>query len=201
MSGRDDDTQGASSSVLGLTGQDKEQLLSLAHASVKAHLQGASLPLVEAPSTVLGDEGAAFVSIYNTGTLRGCIGTFAREAPLWQVVQRMSVMAAIKDPRFPPVSVEECDDLSFELSLLSKPLPVRGPEDIDVGRHGLVVSDPLHRGVLLPQVATKYDWDAQTFLEHTCLKAKMPPEAWRRDEVLIEVFEAEIVKEGESSMS
>lgn len=127
--------------------------------------------------------------------LRGCIGTFEASAPLVNNVSQMAIAAATRDPRFPPVSVAELDQIVIEISVLSPRRRVR-PEQIEVGRHGIYITRGAQRGVLLPQVAVEHGWDAATFLDHTCLKAGLPPGSWREDpSVEIEVFSAEILSE------
>lgn len=136
----------------------------------------------------------AFVSLHEGEDLRGCIGTFAAELPLARTVREMAVAAASRDPRFSPVAPSELDRLSIEISVLSAPRPARA-EEVTVGRHGVLVSQGWHRGVLLPQVATEHGWTPIEFLEHTCRKAGLPAGAWRDPATKIEVFEAEVFGE------
>jgi uncharacterized protein (TIGR00296 family) len=110
------------------------------------------------------------------------------------VVTRCAVAAGSTDPRFPPITRTELDELDIEISLLGPLEPIAGPEDIAVGRHGLVVEMGWQRGLLLPQVATEWNWDAETFLSHTCHKAGLPRDAWKHGAKLWR-FDAEVFGE------
>ncbi len=137
-----------------------------------------------------------FVSLHTrAGALRGCIGTFAETRPLWQAVDEMAAAAATQDPRFPTVAARELADIVLEISALT-PCKAAKPEDVLVGRDGICVARGYQRGVLLPQVATDRGWDAETFLDHTCVKAGLPANAWRDGSVQIETFTAEVFSEG-----
>jgi uncharacterized protein len=138
--------------------------------------------------------GGAFVTLHRDGALRGCIGHIEATEPQASVVARVAVAAATTDPRFPPVTASELGDLDLEISLLGPLEPIDGPEDIQIGRHGLVVEQGWKRGLLLPQVATEWKWDAETFLAHTCEKAALPRDAWKRG-AKIWRFEAEVFGE------
>ena len=136
----------------------------------------------------------AFVSLHIGERLRGCIGTFEATRPLTRTVCEMAVAAATRDPRFSPLEPSELDQLDIEISVLSPRSPAQ-PQDIEVGKHGVYVTRGMNRGVLLPQVATDAGWDRETFLEHTCLKAGLPKDAWRSQDTRIEVFTAEVFAE------
>jgi len=142
------------------------------------------------------EAGAAFVTLKRGDELRGCVGVLSATKPLVHTVGEMALSAALSDPRFPPVAASELDDLTIEISVLSPPQPIR-PEQIEVGVHGLVVVRGLNRGVLLPQVATENNWDRETFLAHTCLKAGLPEDAWRDPQTSILAFAAQVFGEKE----
>ncbi len=145
-------------------------------------------PDEEAPA--LRHPGAAFVTLRTAdGELRGCIGELEARRPLIDSVRGCAVGAALRDPRFLPVSAGELDGLRVAISVLTPPVPVRGAAAIEIGRHGLVIERGPYRGVLLPEVATEQGWDAETFLAQTCRKAGLPPDAWRDPEATISVFE------------
>ena len=124
----------------------------------------------------------AFVTLKKHGELRGCIGTLECRGPLVEEVARVAASAALEDPRFSPVRPAELDDLDVEVSVLGplEPIDPFDPDAIVIGRHGLVVEQGPRRGLLLPQVATEWKMDRETFLAHTCAKAGLPPDAWRR---------------------
>jgi AmmeMemoRadiSam system protein A len=129
--------------------------------------------------------------------LRGCIGYIEAVKPLMETIEEMALSAAFRDYRFSPVEQKEIDDLSIEISVLS---PIHRTEDvseIEVGRHGIIISGEGRRGLLLPQVAVEYGWDRDTFLSQTCVKAGLPADAWRSDNITIEIFSAEIFSEEE----
>jgi len=137
----------------------------------------------------------AFVTLHKAGRLRGCIGTFEAQEPLAQMAVRMGAAAAVQDPRFSPVTLEELDECEIEISVLSPPRPITSPDEIEIGRHGVQLGRGVHRGVFLPQVAPEQGWDRDTMLDHLCLKAGLPEDAWRRGPVELEVFTAEVFSE------
>lgn len=178
-----------------LSEKGKDRLLSLAREVLRTHLSGKPAPVMEEPPEELATLAGAFVTLHHGEQLRGCIGTFEASEPLIKTVEKMAIAAGTRDPRFDPVTIDELDDIEIEISILSPRRPVSGVEEIVVGRHGLYVTRGFQHGVLLPQVATDCGWDAETFLSHTCLKANLPSDAWKRGDVTIEVFEAEVFSE------
>src|ERR1700675_1339258 len=150
--------------------QERALLLRLVHQTIEAALRGEPLPAGPAPILHLNQPRGAFVTLHLEGQLRGCVGFVQPARGLCQTVIEAAQNAAFHDPRFPPVSLEEVPGLQVEISVLS-PLQAIAPQEIVVGRHGLVVSRGPYRGLLLPQVAVEQEWDALTFLEQTCLKA------------------------------
>ena len=137
----------------------------------------------------------AFVTLEKSGELRGCIGSIQAVAALVQSVSTSAINAAFRDPRFMPVEREEMEAISIEISVMSPIVTIRDVEEIVVGRDGLIISRGGRAGLLLPQVATDYGWDRDTFLRHTCLKAGLPPDAWRSEGCRIERFSAEVFGE------
>jgi uncharacterized protein len=128
----------------------------------------------------LPDASGVFVTIKRRGQLRGCLGTLQNRAGLAAEVIRCAADSASEDPRFPPVSREELPDLSLEISVLGALEPIDAqPEAFIIGVHGLVAEQGVHRGLLLPQVATEWGWDGEQFLRQTCIKAGLRPDAWR----------------------
>jgi AmmeMemoRadiSam system protein A len=134
----------------------------------------------------------AFVSLYKGEELRGCLGHVDADQPLEQVVAEMAVAAARDDPRFPPVSADELQDLTIEISVLTEPKPAR-PEGVQVGRDGVIVRRGAKQGLLLPQVAAEYDWDRETLLTMACRKAGLPDLAWREGRAELLVFQADVI--------
>ena len=138
--------------------------------------------------------GGAFVTLHRRGRLRGCIGQITSTVPLVQVVAYSAKAAALEDSRFEPVRPEEVADISIELSILALPHDISCGE-IEPGRHGLIVSHGWRRGVLLPQVAAEHRWTSTRFLEETCVKAGLEPNAWQDPATQIQAFTAEVFSE------
>jgi AmmeMemoRadiSam system protein A len=175
---------------------DRAVLLQLARAAIVAHASGQSLSAA-APASVGAQRAAAFVTLHHGDKLRGCIGHLAADEPLSVIIPRCAIAASSEDPRFPPVTASEVPHLTIELSILGPLEPVRGPSEIEIGRHGLVVEQGCHRGLLLPQVATEWQWDADTFLAQTCRKAGLPVDAWKHGAAVWR-FEAEVFGEADA---
>jgi AmmeMemoRadiSam system protein A len=157
---------------------ERQQLLQLARGAIVAHFAGAPRPEF-ADLHVAAQPGAAFVTLNCDRKLRGCIGHIDADQPLGETIVRCAVAAATCDPRFRSIAPNELSSVRIELSLLAEREPIDGPEDVEVGVHGLLVELGARRGLLLPQVATEWSWDRETFLAHTCRKAGLPPDAWR----------------------
>jgi len=167
-----------------LSSDDWLALLEIARRSISSAVLERCIPeLSPYPSSLKVSRGA-FVTLYRGGKLRGCVGQIEDLGPLAEVVAGAAINAALHDPRFSPVAVDEIASLEIELSILSRLEPIV-PEAIIAGRHGLIVSRDRSRGVLLPQVASERGWSAQKFLEETCEKAGLPADAWRDSETRI----------------
>lgn len=136
----------------------------------------------------------AFVTLRIKGTLRGCIGYPEPELPLVEVVERCAISAAISDPRFPPLTAAEWSEVDLELSVLGPIEPVDDIRRVIVGRDGLIAEFGRRRGLLLPQVAVEWKWDASEFAAQTCIKAGLPRDAWQKGAKLFK-FEAEVFGE------
>ncbi len=176
-----------------MTESERELLLKIARDAVETHVRGGR-STVTASGELAGRLGGAFVSIHRDGELRGCIGHIEADLPLARVVAQCAVSAATADPRFPPVSAAELSRIDVELSVLGPLESIEGPGEIEVGRHGLLVARGGRRGLLLPQVAIEWKWDALTFLMQTCRKAGLHADAWKHD-ASIWRFEADIFGE------
>lgn len=143
----------------------------------------------------LNERSGCFVTIKQSGKLRGCIGNFQSERPLFQEVAEMAIASASKDPRFHPLEKAELGTFSLEISVLSPLEKIDDIELIEVGTHGIYLEKNFSRGVLLPQVATEYGWDRITFLQQTCQKAGLQTDAWQDADADIYIFSAQIIKE------
>jgi AmmeMemoRadiSam system protein A len=178
----------------------RRRLLDLARESIVSAVVGREVPHVPPADSVLAAPAGAFVTLRIAGRLRGCIGRLDSTQPLADSIACSAANAAVHDPRFRPVAVEEIPEISIEISVLSPPAPIRR-EEIEIGRHGLIVSRGAARGVLLPQVALERSWDAAYFLGETCVKAGLGRDAWRDPATVIEGFTAEVFSEGEFARS
>ena len=178
-----------------LTPDQKSVLLRLAREAVERAVREQAAPDYFDADPVLIEPAGAFVSLHTVeGDLRGCIGFPEAQHPLWQAVIQAARLSALADDRFHPVTERELPNLRIEISVLSKPQKVNDVNEIEIGRHGLIVSHRGRRGLLLPQVAPEWGWDRQEFLARTCQKAFLPPDAYLNG-ALIESFEAEIFRE------
>jgi AmmeMemoRadiSam system protein A len=171
---------------------ERSLLVRLAHRSIEAKLEGYDLDLTP-PSQHLGEYRGAFTTLHLRGRLRGCIGYVFPTQSLYQTVAETAKAAAFDDPRFEPVALAEAPLLKIEISVLSPLRPV-APEDVVVGKHGLVITQGSRRGLLLPQVPVEWKWDRSTFLTQTCLKAGLDADAWRHGAEM-QVFTAEVFGE------
>jgi AmmeMemoRadiSam system protein A len=169
--------------------EERALLLKLARDSIAATLEQRDISLTP-PTKHLAEPRAAFTTLYHHGRLRGCVGHVRAAESLWATVADTARAAAFEDTRFDPVTSEEVPHLQVSLSILSPLKPIRAQE-VEVGRHGLLVSQHGRRGLLLPQVPVEYGWDRLTFLEETCHKAGLPADAWRKGATL-EAFTAEV---------
>ncbi len=172
--------------------EERALLLNLAHESIASAIERREISLTP-PSPHFTELRGVFTTLYYHGDLRGCVGFALPVAPLYRAVAETAQAAAFDDTRFPPLTREELPELRISLSILSPLRPIR-PEEIEVGRHGLLISLGGRRGLLLPQVPVEHGWDRITFLEQTCHKAGLPANAWREGASL-EAFTAEVFGE------
>lgn len=163
----------------------------IARAAIAARFGGTPYAPADIPPA-LKEKRGVFVTLKIEGQLRGCIGRLVPDTPLHQAVADMAAAAAFNDWRFPQLTPREYDQLEYEISVLTPFRRIQGLEEITVGRHGLLLRRGFSQGLLLPQVATENRWDAKQFLEHTCLKAGLPADAWKDKGTEIYVFSAEI---------
>ncbi len=176
------------------TKEERRELLNLAREAIQAALEERTLDLTP-PSEHLAEHRGAFTTLHINGELRGCVGHIFAQHALYLTVAETAVAAAFDDPRFQPLTKSEAPFLEFEVSVLS-PLQEIDPEDIEIGKHGLLITYGSRRGLLLPQVATEHSWDRETFLRQTCVKAGLPQDAWEHG-AKIEAFSAEIFSDGD----
>ena len=177
---------------LGLKEEEKKTLRQIAQLAIEGKLKGTKTPKALNLPPPLRDKRGAFVSLHKRGRLRGCIGQIVPSKPLYQTIEDMAVAAAFDDPRFEPLSEKELKDLELEISVLTPMQRMQKPDEIEIGKHGLYIKRGFFSGLLLPQVATEYNWDRVTFLEETCRKAGLNRNAWKEKETEIYLFSADI---------
>ena len=180
---------------VGLSDEDKKLLLEIARTTIEKRVKGESAPEFNVTSAILNEHRGAFVTINKHGQLRGCIGYIEPVKPLFLTVREMAESAALNDPRFSPVTESELKNIEIEISALTPLKRIDDVDEIEVGVHGIYIKRGYYSGLLLPQVATEYGWDRPTFLEHTCMKAGLPTDAWQEKDIEIYIFSADIFKE------
>jgi AmmeMemoRadiSam system protein B/AmmeMemoRadiSam system protein A len=179
-----------------LTRQQKDELLRIAKQSVETAVKERKHYQCPTPgSAILQRDRGAFVTLKKKGQLRGCIGYIAPMKALYLTVRDVAAAAAVEDRRFQPVTTAELGELEYEVSVLSPLRRVTDIKQIRVGQHGLVVKKGDYEGLLLPQVPTEQGWDRRTFLEQTCVKAGLPPQAWQDEDTDIFLFSALVFDE------
>jgi len=169
--------------------EERKQLLALAHEAILSVVEKREIALI-APCVRFATPRGAFTTLYLYNNLRGCVGYALPIAPLYRTIIETARGAAFEDSRFLPVALAEAHELEVSLSILSLLKAVRAQE-VEIGTHGLLISQHGRRGLLLPQVPLEHGWDRNTFLEETCRKAGLPLDAWQSG-AEIEVFTAEI---------
>jgi AmmeMemoRadiSam system protein A len=177
-----------------LAEREKQLLLQIARSALALGVANKP-PLRDAPSEVfLQQPAGAFVTLHRRGRLRGCVGQLPGRDSLAAVVAHCACAAALDDSRFEPVTSAELSEIDIEVSVLSPPEDAK-LEAIEPGKHGLLVSRGMQRGVLLPQVASQFKWGAQRFLEETCVKAGLDRDAWKDPGTRVQAFTAEVFSE------
>ena len=179
-----------------LCSDDRRELLALARAAITEAVFHDRIPNLPVAEGRLADPAGAFVTLYYRGRLRGCVGVSGRRQSLGETVAQCVVSAARNDSRFAAIGAGEVSEVEIEISVLSE-LRVISPGAIEAGTHGLLVIRGSHRGLLLPQVAVERSWSAVRFLEETCRKAGLEPDAWRHPETQVLAFTAEVFSERE----
>ncbi|MCX5692543.1 MAG: AmmeMemoRadiSam system protein B [Candidatus Omnitrophica bacterium] len=175
-----------------LNKEEKKKLLEIARFSIIEAVTGKRQFYPNVTEEKLKENCGAFVTLNERGQLRGCIGYIQAVKPLYETVKDVAKSAAVNDYRFNPVTQDELDKLELEISVLTPLKKIKDISEIEVGRHGLYMKKGFNSGLLLPQVATEYNWDKETFLKETCRKAGLPQDAWKDKATEIYIFSAEI---------
>lgn len=179
-----------------LNRQEQGELLKIARESIAKRLQGKQYRPPESSFPRLMEKRGAFVTLHKRGRLRGCIGRFQPDIPLYETVAQMAQAAAFQDSRFPPLSPQELDEIEVEISVLSPLKEISSIDEIQLGKHGIWISRGGHSGCFLPQVATETGWSKQEFLEHCCRdKAFLPKDAYLDKDTRIYIFTAQVFHE------
>ena len=179
-----------------LNQKQQKRLLEIARRTMNEYItNGKRLDFTE-EDPLLSKEMGVFVTIHKAGRLRGCIGNIIGQQPLYLTVRDMAIEAACGDPRFPAVSPNELKDLDIEISVLSEPKKVENVQEIEMGRHGVIVRRGFASGVFLPQVATETGWSREEFLSNLCAhKAGLSPDAWKDKNTELRSFTAQVFAE------
>ncbi len=181
-------------------------LLALAREAIESSLGHESTEVYDnikkSPSSLYQQRTGVFVTLRkregeNSYALRGCIGNLYGASSLVGSVSSLAKEAAFHDPRFPAVRLDELDELSIEISVLTTPERISSYEEIRIGIDGVILSKGHSRAVFLPQVALEQGWDMEEMLDHLCMKAGISPSAWKDGRCDLEVFQAEVFSEEE----
>jgi AmmeMemoRadiSam system protein A len=182
-----------------LNEKQKKELLGLARITIEKYVQKSIIHKYNPVDPVLSEKFGAFVTIHNNKKLRGCIGMIEGVQPLYETIIEMAVEASSSDPRFEAVMIEELSSIDIEISVLSPKKRVKSIDEIDLGRHGVIVKNGLSGGVFLPQVASETGWSKEEFMRNLCAgKAGLAPYAYKDPKTEIYVFEAEVFGEKEA---
>ena len=173
----------------------QEKLLNIARQTLEEYIRNGRVPEFKETDSELVQKCGVFVTLTKKGQLRGCIGYIQPILPLHEAVSKMAIESSTGDPRFPPVSPEELQDIHIEISVLTPLERIEDIKKIEIGKHGLYIRKGFYSGLLLPQVATSYDWNKWEFLNQTCIKAGLPADSWRDKDTEIYIFSAQIFSE------
>lgn len=177
-----------------LSEKEKKELLELARRTIGKYLADGERSEPPAGRPVFLEKRGVFVTLHRRGELRGCIGYPLPYKPLGEAVVDNAIAAAFEDPRFPPVTAAELPELDIEISVLTVPQKVERPDQVQVGRDGIIISKGFQRGLLLPQVPVEQGWDLGQYISYGCRKAGLAQDEWKRG-VGIEVFQASVFGE------
>jgi AmmeMemoRadiSam system protein A len=186
--------------ALELDSSDGAALIATAREAIGSKLENRA-PRWPSASPKLSAPRGAFVTLrsgkWPGAPLRGCIGRMGAKDALIRVIKEMAAAAAFEDPRFPPLEKREFANISIEVTVLSPMRVIGSVEEIEVGRHGVLMSKGWHQAVFLPQVAPEQGWNREELLVNLCYKAGLPADAWSSDGAKFQVFEGQIFEEEE----
>jgi len=174
--------------------QEKIELLKLAREVIKAKISGNKLPSEKTENEKFKNKRGVFVTLHKNKELKGCIGYPLPVKSLYTAVIENAVSASTEDPRFSPVTPNELDDISIEISILTVPQEIEDYNSIEIGRDGIIISKDFNRGLFLPQVPTEQGWNLEQYLSYCCLKAGLLHDEWKKD-IKLETFQAIVFSE------
>ncbi len=179
-----------------ISSEEKEILLEIARKSIVAEFTGEKIPVPDYDKhPILKSRSGAFVTLTENGMLRGCIGYILSDRPLFETVREAAVQAAMNDPRFRPVKESEVEKISLEISILSEPFPLKSYDEIEIGKHGLILEEKGRRGLLLPQVPVEHHMNKDQYLDAICRKSGFPADYWRTKQIKLSGFTATVFSE------
>ena len=179
-----------------LNEKQKKILLGIARKTIEEYIRSRKIPEFNVDDPMLKEKRGVFVTLHKKGMLRGCIGYIMPLEELYKAVSQMAIQSSTGDPRFPPVRPEELNDVEIEISVLTVPERIKSVDEIEMGKHGVIVKRGSNQGVFLPQVATETGWSKEEFLKHLCYdKAHLSPDAWKDKDTEIYTFSAQVFEE------
>jgi len=183
-----------------LSAEEGEKAVRLARKAIEVYLDTRKV-IQDRLDGVFAEKRGVFTTLTKHGELRGCIGFPYPIKRLDVAIIESAIAAAVDDPRFQPVRLSEMNEITVEVTVLTPPERIEAkprdlPKHVEIGRHGLIVKMGLFSGLLLPQVAVEYNFDAEEFLSQTCMKAGLPPDCWLTGAEVYR-FEGQIFKERE----
>jgi len=179
-----------------LSEKQQKVLLDIARKTIGEYIQTRKVPEFDVEDPALKEKRGVFVTLHRRGMLRGCIGYIMPVEELYKAVSKMAIESSTGDPRFPPVRPEEMNEIRIEISVLTVPERVKNVDEIELGKHGVIVKKGYRQGVFLPQVATETGWSKEEFLNRLCYdKAQLPEDAWKDEDTEIYTFSAQVFEE------
>ncbi len=174
--------------------EERKILLDLARNTIVKYIEDGIISDFNTDNNKFLEKRGVFVTLHKSSSLRGCIGYPLPIKILKTAVIDNSISAAFEDPRFPPVLLNEINDIEIEISVLTVPQRVNDPNEVNVGKDGIIISNGHNRGLLLPQVPVEQGWDLDEYLSYGCMKAGLPKDLWKNG-AMIETFQAEVFSE------
>jgi len=184
-----------------LSSQEKQQLLSLARFSIQsAFYSDLAEPQLDKDNLLYKSKSGSFVTLTIDRKLRGCIGYIQSQQELYKTIAEAAYQAAFYDPRFSPLTENEYENISIEISILSEPFPLESYDEIIIGTHGLIVEEEGRKGLLLPQVPIEHKMSKDEYLSAICNKAGLYSEYWKEKQLNLKAFTATVFSEANEDL-